>query len=245
MDFTIDKYKELLDALTVHKCHKIKHDVDLRPAYALRMAKIEAEKGVASTYYFRSMHFISHENVIRSIAALGHYIGYHYEDLTTCKGDVEIAHNQFVINLEMLRTIAPVTTACAHGSPMSRWNSQDIWNQFDIHSLGVNYEPILDTDFSHTLYLTDTGRRWNGHGVSVRDKVTKYQKKWANEGLVFHTTDDIIHALRDIHHPIHSTDLLINIHPQRWMPFGISWINEFVAQNVKNIVKRILVCTRY
>ena len=112
---------------------------------------------------------------------------------------------------------------------------------FDIHALGIEYEPMLDTDFSKTLYITDTGRRWDGYKVSVRDKVPQYQEQWEKEGLVFHSTDDIIHALNDPRHPIHQKALLINTHPQRWMPFGLGWVKEMALQNSKNIVKRTII----
>lgn len=245
MDFTTDKYGELLVALKKHKSHIIRHDVDLRPEYALRIAQIEANKSTYATYYFREMHFDSHAEVIKAIAAQGHTIGYHYESLSTCRGDIEAAHHDFCVNLERLRRLAPVSTACAHGSPRSPWNSQDIWNQHDIHELGIDYEPMLDTDFSQTLYLTDTGRRWDGYRVSVRDKVPEFQKQWYNDGLTFHTTDDIIHALNNLSHQIHRKHLLLNTHPQRWMPFGAPWLLEAGMQNMKNIAKRIIVCTKY
>ena len=144
-------------------------------------------------------------------------------------------------NLERLRALAPVHTACAHGSPRSPWNSQDIWNQHDIHSLGIDYEPMLDTDFSSTLYLTDTGRLWDGYRVSVRDKVPQYQEQWEREGLAFRTTDDIIHAISNLDHPIHQKSLLLNTHPQRWMPFGPQWMAEACLQYCKNIAKRLIV----
>lgn len=241
MDFTIDKYQALLVAFRQHKDHRIRHDVDLRPDYSLRVAKVEAEMGVQATYYFRSMHFTSHADTIRAIVALGHTAGYHYECLTTCQGDIEAAYNDFCHNLAKLRELADVRTACAHGSPRSPWNSQDIWNQHDIRALGIDYEPMMDTDFSTTLYLTDTGRRWDGYKVSVRDKVPQYQKRWAEQGLVFHSTDDIIHALNDINHPIHHYKLLINTHPQRWMPVGVRWGVEAVGQWWKNQAKRLIV----
>ncbi|MBR4739170.1 MAG: hypothetical protein IK058_04110, partial [Bacteroidales bacterium] len=192
--------------------------------------------------------------VIKAIVALGHEAGYHYESLTTTHGDVAAAYQDFCRNLEKLRKIVPIRTACAHGSPRSPYNSQSLWETsrlqvnkstsqqvYDIHSLGIEYEPMLDTDFSKTLYLTDTGRRWDGYKVSVRDKVPQYQEQWEREGLVFHSTDDIIRALRDPGHPIHQKELLINTHPQRWMPFGAQWLTEATLQWWKNIVKRILV----
>ena len=255
MDFTIEKYQELLTALKNHKIHRIRHDVDLRPEYSLRVAEVEAHQGMKATYYFRSMHFESHKDTIKAIVALGHEAGYHYECLTTCNGDMEAAYEDFCRNLEMLRKITPVKTACAHGSPRSRWNSQLIWetsrlrdfetsSRYDIHALGIEYEPMLDTDFSKTLYLTDTGRRWDGYKVSVRDKVPQYQEQWEREGLIFHSTDDIIHALNDIHHPIHQKELLINTHPQRWMPFGMQWAMEAGVQWWKNQAKRLIVLGR-
>ena len=244
MDFTIKKYRELLSALKLHNNFRIRHDVDLRPDFSLRVAHVETEMGLHATYYFRTVPESYDERIIQQIVALGHTAGYHYESLTTCNGNMDDAYKDFCHNLEKLRKIAPIQTACAHGSPKSKWNSQDIWNQHDIHTLGIEYEPMLDTDFSTTLYLTDTGRRWDGYKVSVRDKVPQYQEQWTKEGLVFHTTDDIIRALRDSGHPIHKHRLLVNTHPQRWMPFGFGWIKEAALQNTKNIVKRLIVCTK-
>ncbi|MBR1765610.1 MAG: hypothetical protein IJ745_01045 [Bacteroidales bacterium] len=243
-DFTLNTYRSLLSALSLHKNHRIRHDVDARPAFSLRMAQIEEEMGVHSTYYFRSKHFVSYADTIRAISALGHEVGYHYECLTTCRGDIQAAYDDFCRNLDTLRNIAPVTSACAHGSPRSPWNSQDIWNQFDYHATGITHESMLDTDFSTTLYLTDTGRRWDGFRVSVRDKVPQYQEEWNRNGLSFHTTDEIIHALNDLHHQIHQKKLLVNTHPQRWIPFGLAWIEEATLQKGKNIIKHIIVSTR-
>lgn len=241
MDFTVDKYKELLEALKRHKCFSLRHDVDLRPDFSLRIAQAEAEAGLKATYYFRTVPESYDETIIQQIVSLGHRAGYHYECLTTCDGDMESAYADFCRNLERLRAIVPISTACAHGSPRSPYDSQTIWKHYDIHALGIDYEPMLDTDFSKTLYLTDTGRRWDGYKVSVRDKVPTYQEQWQKEGLVFHSTDDIIHALNDLRNPIHQKELLINTHPQRWMPFGAGWLKEAILQNTKNIIKRALI----
>lgn len=244
MDFTIEKYRELLKLLKQHKHHRIRHDVDLKPEYSLRVAQEEAMLGIKATYYFRSMHFESHTKTIKAIIALGHEAGYHYESLTTCKGDMKAAYDDFCTNLEKLRKIVPVSTACAHGSPRSPWNSEELWRYYDRKSLGIEYEPMLDSDFSKTLYLTDTGRRWDGYRVAVRDKVPGFQEKWKEEGLLFHSTTEIIRALENPTHPIHRFALLISTHPQRWMPFGFPYLWEWFAQSAKNLVKRILVAFR-
>ncbi len=241
MDFTLDKYRELLAAVKKHGRFTLRHDVDLYPERSLRTAEIEAEEGLTATYYFRTVPESYDENIIKQIVALGHTAGYHYECLTTCNGDMEAAYEDFCRNLEKLRKVVPITTACAHGSPRSPWNSQNLWKHHDIHTLGIDYEPMLDTDFSKTLYLTDTGRRWDGYKVSVRDKVPQFQEQWQREGLVFHSTADIIRALNNPKHPIHKYSLLINTHPQRWMPFGTRWLLEASVQWWKNQAKRILV----
>ena len=255
MDFTPEKYKELLEALRQHKHFTLRHDVDLYPDRSLQLAEIEAARGFHAIYYFRTVPESYDEEIIQQIVSMGHRAGYHYESLTTCNGDMKAAYEDFCHNLEKLRKIVPVTTACAHGSPKSKWNSQEIFmgqqvnkstsqRVFDVHSLGIEYEPMLDTDFSKTLYLTDTGRRWDGYKVSVRDKVPQYQEQWEKEGLVFHSTDDIIHAINDIHHTIHQYNLLVNTHPQRWIPFGFGWMKEMALQSTKNIAKRVLVSFR-
>ncbi len=241
MDFTLDKYRELLAAVKKHGRFTLRHDVDLYPERSLRTAEIEAEEGLTATYYFRTVPESYDENIIKQIVALGHTAGYHYECLTTCNGDMEAAYEDFCRNLEKLRKVVPITTACAHGSPRSPWNSQNLWKHHDIHTLGIDYEPMLDTDFSKTLYLTDTGRRWDGYKVSVRDKVPQFQEQWQREGLVFHSTADIIRALNNPNLPIHKYSLLINTHPQRWMPFGTRWLLEASVQWWKNQAKRILV----
>lgn len=237
MDFTFNKYQELLQVLSFYGFESLtlRHDVDKLPGNSLRTAQMEAEMGMRGNYYFRAVPESWDETVIREIAALGHEIGYHYESLTTCKGDVDAAYVDFCRNLECLRKLAPVRSICMHGSPRSPWDSRDIWKKYDYRALGIENEPYLDTDFSKTFYLTDTGRRWDGWKVSVRDKIPRYQEEWAAQGLVFHTTDDLLGGLRL---GIVPNKLLITFHPQRWNPFGPRWCAEAFLQPLKNTVKR-------
>ena len=239
MDFTLDKYSALLDALKAYPFESLtlRHDVDLKPQNSLRTAKMESGKGLYGIYYFRAVPESWDETIIKEIAALGHEIGYHYESLTTCKGDLDKAYEDFCKNLEALRRIVPVRSISMHGSPRSPFDSRDIWKKYDYHSLGIDNEPYLDTDFSKTFYLTDTGRRWDGYKVSVRDKIPGYQDKWISKGLVFHSTDDVIEGLRSSRIP---RNLMITVHPQRWNPFGPAWCKELFLQNAKNILKRAI-----
>ena len=58
-----------------------------------------------------------------------------------------------------------------HGSPLSKWDNRYLWKKYNYRDFGIIAEPYFDVDFSEVLYLTDTGRRWDGDEVSVRDKV--------------------------------------------------------------------------
>lgn len=244
MDFTLNKYTQLLNALKQSGISfNLRHDVDLLPENSLRIAQIESGLDLSATYYFRMVPESYNEEIIREIADLGHTIGYHYESLTTCNGNVGAAYNDFCQNLDKLRQLAPITRICMHGSPKSQWDSRDIWKHYDYHVLGIDYEPYFDTDFSKTLYITDTGRRWDGYNVSVRDKIPQFQDQWESQGLTFHTTDDIISQLTNSNSPLMQSHLgiLITTHPQRWNPIGVQYFKEFCTQMIKNCVKRFIV----
>lgn len=242
MDFTLVKYRELLTTLQHYGDVILRHDVDLKPQNSLATAKLENELGWKATYYFRAVPESWDEAIILEIAALGHEVGYHYESLTTCNGDIEAAYQDFCKNLERLRALVPVSSICMHGSPKSKWDSRDLWKHYDYHSLGLTFEPYFDTDFSKFFYLTDTGRCWDGFKVSVRDRIPQYQDEWIQRGWVYHTTDDIINAIKEGTLP---KRLMITTHPQRWTDNGLAWGKELLAQNAKNIVKRILVAKNH
>ena len=243
MDFTLNIYISLLDALKSYGFSSLtlRHDVDLKPKNSFRTARLEAEKEMFGIYYFRAVPESWDEGIIREIASLGHEIGYHYESLTTCDGDIDKAYEDFCRNLEVLRKLVPVRSICMHGSPRSPYDSKDIWKKYDYKALGIESEPYLDTDFSKTFYLTDTGRRWDGYKVSVRDKIPQYQDEWTTQGLTFHSTNDVIEGLRKCVIP---KDLMMTVHPQRWNPFGLTWCKELVMQNAKNMIKRAMILAR-
>ena len=258
MDFTLVKYTDLLKALknnsyrfvtfeeyctdketlTEQEFVILRHDVDLKAENSFATAKIEHGLGVRASYYFRVVEQSNKPDVIKSIADLGHEIGYHYEDLTICKGNTFLAFEHFKKKLDYFRQFYPVKTICMHGSPRSKFDGRDLWKYYDYHDLGIIGEPYFDVDFSNVFYLTDTGRRWDGFNVSVRDKVSSYQDKWIRDGLVFHSTDDVIKAIANGTFP---KRLMMTTHPQRWTANGTEWFLELVGQYIKNKVKRILV----
>jgi hypothetical protein len=47
-----------------------------------------------------------------------------------------------------------------------------MWKDRNYKEFGIIGEPYFDIDFNKVMYLTDTGRRWDGDKVSIRDKVS-------------------------------------------------------------------------
>lgn len=279
-DFTIQVYCEILNSLQQQaflfipfreflKSQEkrnicLRHDVDLLPDNSLAFAKIQNKFGIKGSYYFRAVQDSWNEEVIRDIYELGHEIGYHYESLTTTSGNIQQAISIFEKNLEKLRRIVPVSTICMHGSPRSRWDSKELWKYYDYRDYGIEAEPYFDVDFSKVLYLTDTGRKWNGSNVSVRDKLAQQSNQlyednnedkyaiWKMKPQInsamhmtmeairyqqkcnFRSTFDIIVATEKGNLP---DNIMMTFHPQRWTDQPIPWIKELLFQNTKNIVK--------
>ena len=209
----------------------LRHDVDALPLNSLRTAQIESELGIQGTYYFRIVKQSNDPATIKAIAALKHEIGYHYEDLALTKGDTAKAIAAFEQNLAYFRTFYPVTTICMHGSPLSKFDNRQVWQSYNYKQYGIIGEPYFDIDFNKILYLTDTGRRWDGDKVSVRDKV-----QGQNHQLSFHSTFDIIRHISQL-----PNNIMITTHPQRWHANSLRWYSEFLLQNSKNIVKRFII----
>jgi hypothetical protein len=267
----------------------LRHDVDALPQNSLRLAQMEHSLGIMGTYYFRMVKQSFDERIIKEIASLGHEIGYHYESLATIgengtnrqrdggtKGQeqngnrrkmfiegqmLDDAYKLFTVNLDKFREIVPIETICMHGSPLSRFDNRDIWKKYDYRKLGIIGEASMDIDFTTLAYYTDTGRRWDGAEVSIRDKVfprlrdeeTVRLRDEETEGLrdeeterlrdegtkkygfpKFHSTFEMIKAVENGTFP---DQAMLTVHPQRWNDAFIPWAKELVWQNIKNSVK--------
>ena len=215
----------------------LRHDVDAKPENSLKTAQLEHALGAKATYYFRVGKESNQPEIIRAIVALGHEIGYHYEDMSLCGGEVEKAWDHFQTWLDYFRQYYAVETICMHGAPTSKWDGKDLWKKYDYKTLGITGEPYLDTDFSDVFYLTDTGRCWDGYKVSVRDKIPGHQDEWTKAGLTWHTTPELLQAIGQGRLPKH---VMMTTHPQRWTNNRGAWYKEAILQNGKNIIKRIL-----
>ena len=247
MDFTVKKYQQLLQAIKASgyavqpmvsfmekpadRVIVLRHDVDERPENTLPLAKAEHRMGIQSTYYFRIVRISNNPDVIKEIAGLGHEIGYHYEDYSSCKGDIKTAIKRFQENLTYFRQFYPVKTVCMHGSSMSGFDNKDLWKHYAFSDFGLVGEPYLTIDYSDVLYLTDTARTWNGEKYSIRDSVNS---RVMETGIC--KTDDIIRRLQANDLP----DKIILQSHTLWADNLPEWLWLECREQVRNRLKVVL-----
>jgi hypothetical protein len=249
-DFTLDKYKDLcctlqtnsITPLTVRDYLKeeytghpdirkktiiLRHDVDRKIMNALRMARLEHEMGIHSTYYFRYPYTFK-PDIIREIQGLGHEIGYHYEVFAKAKGDPKKAIRLFEQELGAMREICDVKTICMHGSPLSQYDNRDLWKRYDFRDFGIDGEAYLSLQNAGLWYFTDTGRSWNGKH-SGRDVMLG-----SNASLPpLETTIDLINWIGSSG----DGDLYLAVHPERWAMSEGEWVIGYIQDLCMNIVK--------
>lgn len=175
MDFTYQAYAELLDMLSAggyavcdyhdyinsSRCVILRHDIDTSLDQAVRLAELEAEKGVKSTYFvllrtdFYNPASQGNQEQLRRILALGHEIGLHFDEVAYGKVLTEDETRENIIKecgilSELLGT--PVTTVSMH-----RPSKATLEANLEIPGIVNSYGKTFFHDFK---YLSDSRRRW-------------------------------------------------------------------------------------
>lgn len=274
LDFSFDKYCRLCKAISSsgyqtltmeeffsskkkpRKYILIRHDVDSEPNYALKMAKLEREMNISSTYYFRHMEGLFLPGLMKNIANMGHEIGYHYEVVDKSFGNYKEAINLFAKELSDFRNVCDIKTIAQHGSPLlgdvsatsvtgvlklikntiqnkvmfTKWVNVDLWNRYDFNDFGIVGEAYISFDFSKIDYLSDSGRNWDPTKYKFRDTVS------VNSNLNIKNTDDII----DIINSERLDALYLLIHPNQWKESFGEWLKWLFFQQIRNTGKILL-----
>ncbi len=246
LDFTLEIYKLLLDALKDYEVYTVKryleerpsrdfvilrHDVDRMPKNALRMAELEAERGILSTYYFRIKGSLDIEN-LKAISNLTHEVGYHYEVLGKTKGDKQKAIQLFQDELKLIRSVCEVKTISRHGKPLSRYDDEALWDDRSFETYGIIGDAGIS--ISGVPYYTDSGRAWDGTN-SIRDLPTE-----TSGGSSARTSYDLIDILKTgLHQGVY-----INTHPERWSENFPEWCFRYCIDTSFNLGKKIIKYTR-
>jgi|APSaa5957512576_1039674.scaffolds.fasta_scaffold436078_1 hypothetical protein len=76
--------------------------------------------------------------------------------------------------------------------------------------------------------------------VGVQDKVP-LQEDWNKQGLVFHSTNELINAIKNIRSlsVVEMPDkIMMTFHTQKWHDSFFPWAKELIMQNAKNVIKK-------
>lgn len=232
----VSRYVEISEQDKAAQYVVLRHDVDRMTSRAVALAKLEASSGVRSTYYFRcSKDGRFPDEGIRAIEAMGHEIGYHYECLSSCRGDRSAALDEFERNLEALRRLATCKTVAMHGAPLSPYNNQDLLVNVDLRRFGLACDASLFFAELPVAYFTDTGGKWNANETSnFRDRIGRsigsYPKPDASDfsswlsrfwGLVY-----------------------VSTHPERWASTQRQYVLSLAMDRCVNLAKRAIRLSR-
>jgi len=147
-------------------------------------------------------------------------------DLLDLRGKID----DFRLNLKKFRMLYPVKTICMHGSPLSKWDNRGLWKKYNYRDYGIISEPYFDIDFNEIFYVTDTGRKWNNSGASIRDRVD------SRFDIEIKSTHHFIELIKQGLIP---DKMMINVHPQRWTDRPLPWIKELVGVEFEECHKEI------
>jgi hypothetical protein len=249
-EFTFDTFRDLLNSFresgykiipfssflsenkNSQKLLILRHDVDRYPLQTLKMAGMEADQSITATYYFRIIPSVCKPDIIKEVVKLGHEIGYHYEDLSLCKGNYANSISHFKKSLQYLRQFYPVTTICMHGSPLSKWDNKRLWEKYDYRDFGLAGDTAFDINYDEVFYISDNGWGWNKTAVSVRDKVA------SEFNIPIRNTR---HLMELIHNNNLPDKIMLNAHPDTFFEPGLRWHMNKIFIKSKNIIKRQIV----
>ena len=150
----------------------IRHDVDLSLSRLQTLTKMEKDRNLFSTLFFRlhseQYSFSQAIPLIKELHSAGFEIGYHYETLSQTKGNTEEALSLFEEELIEIRKVIPVEVVTHHGD---KYKNQQIWPMLDKTALGI----WTTFDMKRDIYLTDTGGKdmFRKHGQHIFEMLKK------------------------------------------------------------------------
>ena len=152
--------KETAELSHPESCLLIRHDIDFSIELALKVAKIESQIGLRSTFFVRfdakyyNPFFIPHLEMLHEIKSMGHELGLHYSVYPGSTGLDPTEHVMTQKNtLEHLLN-APVESGAPHEPSRTIQNSKNpLADLFKVDA----YSDQLMSQFK---YISDSGGRW-------------------------------------------------------------------------------------
>ena len=248
LDFTLSKYEELCQAVGTSKYSTatlaeylqlipekrrkpyiiMRHDIDRSPKQALDVARVEQKYAIKATYYFRAQRATFVPNIIDEIASYGHEIGYHYETVDKCHGNMIPAIQLFADELSNFRKRYDVKTVCAHGNPLTKNDNKDIWKDLKLSDYGLLGEAFLALDYSQFAYFSDSGRTWVNSKIQKMPGKDSVQTSFMRIRLK--TTNDLIQIIKAGVLP----NINVLVHTERWSRNLVGFIGRLPLDLVFN-----------
>jgi hypothetical protein len=172
----------------------LRHDVDLSPAYARRMAELEGQHGVAATYFVmldgQFYNALDKENVkhLRAIQALGHEVGLHFSTRSSVKGEIG-AEIEYELNVLSAILEAPVRSYSQHDPVNTGFVKPQAKGWVDA------YEAVKRHDL---LYVSDSGMMWRQHTFDSALDTGQNLCLLAHPISWLHEQRDLIAIIRDV-----------------------------------------------
>ena len=176
MDFTYKSYEELIGMLRSHgyviasyrdwqdhkRCAILRHDIDYDPQKALRIAQIEKEEGVRSTFFalltsdFYNVHSERTYKVLRQICDLGHEIGLHFDEK---RYGSKYRGGEFVIDAiaKEAKTMESAIGIKINSVSMHRPSQEILYEDLELPEMINSYSKVFFEEFK---YLSDSRRNW-------------------------------------------------------------------------------------
>ncbi len=197
----------------------LRHDVDENCKYALGMAFKEYQYGLKATYYFRMKPKTYIPSMIDNIARFNHEIGYHYETVDTCRGNIRAASQLFGYELGLIRQRYNVKTACMHGNPLTKYDNKAIWKEHELSHFGLIGEPYLSLDYNKFAYFSDSGRTWaQDPRRKLKDRINGFNGKFPR------STDELIEIIRKEQFD----NICLLAHPIRWPANMVDFVRRYL-----------------
>jgi hypothetical protein len=196
----------------------LRHDVDQHPRSALKMATIEEQIGVYSSWYFRWR--TADPRVVGTIRSAGHAIGLHYETLTRLILERGVGATDTAALIPQARELlarelgvfselfGPIHSACPHG---------------DTRVPGVHNGALLRGQDLATYGIEwDTNEAVGQRGVDVwlTDR-SSAEGRWQDRS-------DPIDMLIDCRTP-----LLLVVHPNNWVSGSALWWDRLFPAGIR------------
>lgn len=216
----------------------IRHDVDADLDDAVRLAKLEYNNNIQSTYFLlHGSKYFEYSNVflrkVKRIVDFGHDIGLHNnsisEKIRTKKSIYNIINEPLVY---LRKNNIPIYGTSAHGDQIcyrykfinyQMWEEYDstanfgfekpkvTFGQYSLKDFDLKYESYF-LDFTH--YLSDSGCHFRGYVVKNKKRYERYPKK-----------KNIHKRILDHYNGKNSGFLQLLLHPSCWKyKRDISWI---------------------